>query len=381
MIVFHEGLPGSGKSYEAAVMHILPTLKRGRRVVTNIEGINHAKFAELSGLPQNIVEMLLVCIYGPDDLGVDERIQYQKQQILEQSGKDALIIIDEIQNLFPSERNKLDPDWSRYITEHRHDGLDIVLMGQDRRDCHAMWRRRIQRVITFNKLVAVGKPNSYRWECLEATRPEKYNRTSSGIRKYESQYFGLYKSHTEGTKNTDVYADERANVLNNKSLRFGVPAFVFAVGYAVFHLVGFFSPEVEASAVKVVDAPQYPPGFVPHEPQRIELVRVVEESHEIPGEPIEPPPIDLFDDYAKKHRLRLSGVVAGETKLVGYVDVLSNTFHKQDRFTIEALRDMGWTVTLHSYGLSVKQGEIEHIVRPWPIDKYGQVDKETREAL
>ena len=379
MIVFHEGLPRSGKSYEAAVMHILPTLKKGRRVVTNIEGINHAKFAELSGLPLNIVQMLLLCVYGDKSMPVDERIEYQKQQILEKSGKDALIVIDEIQNIHPSDRQKLPPEWMRYITEHGHDGLDIVLMGQDRRDCHAVWRRRIQRVITFNKLTAVGKPDSYNWVCYEATSPEKYQKTTSGVRKYESQYFGLYKSHTDGTANTDVYADERANVLNNKALKIGVPAFLVMIAFSVFHLVGFLSPgEVEAEPVSQEQS--FPEGFVPYqaEPFDQDIEYQVNQEPELPPEP---PPIDVFDRLAKQHRLRLSGVVEGPGKLLGYVDVLSNTYHKQDRFTVQALQDLGWTVTLHSYGLSVKQGDIEHIVRPWPIDKYGQVDRNTREQL
>jgi zona occludens toxin len=31
-----EGIPGSGKSYEAVVMHVLPALKAGRKVITNL---------------------------------------------------------------------------------------------------------------------------------------------------------------------------------------------------------------------------------------------------------------------------------------------------------------------------------------------------------
>lgn len=31
-----EGIPGSGKSYEAVAFHILPALKNGRKVITNL---------------------------------------------------------------------------------------------------------------------------------------------------------------------------------------------------------------------------------------------------------------------------------------------------------------------------------------------------------
>ena len=66
MIVFHEGLPGSGKSYEACVMHIIPALKAGRDVLTNINGINHKKFAELTGIPLPIVQKQLICSAHPE---------------------------------------------------------------------------------------------------------------------------------------------------------------------------------------------------------------------------------------------------------------------------------------------------------------------------
>ncbi|MGL6388160.1 zonular occludens toxin domain-containing protein [Aeromonas hydrophila] len=37
MLIFHEGLPGSGKSYEALVSHIIPRLKDGRTVDAYID--------------------------------------------------------------------------------------------------------------------------------------------------------------------------------------------------------------------------------------------------------------------------------------------------------------------------------------------------------
>ncbi|MGU5709180.1 zonular occludens toxin domain-containing protein [Aeromonas hydrophila] len=37
MFIFHEGMPGSGKSYEALVFVIIPALKLGRRVRARIK--------------------------------------------------------------------------------------------------------------------------------------------------------------------------------------------------------------------------------------------------------------------------------------------------------------------------------------------------------
>lgn len=46
MIDLLEGIPGSGKSYEAVVFHVLPALKKGRKIVTNLP-LNLEAFAKL----------------------------------------------------------------------------------------------------------------------------------------------------------------------------------------------------------------------------------------------------------------------------------------------------------------------------------------------
>lgn len=56
MLIFHEGLPGSGKSFEACVKHIVPALQKGRKVFAYIEGLNHEKFSEVFELPQGRVK-------------------------------------------------------------------------------------------------------------------------------------------------------------------------------------------------------------------------------------------------------------------------------------------------------------------------------------
>lgn len=378
MIVFHEGLPGSGKSYEACVLHILQALESGRRVITNIEGINHAKFSELTHIPLLELREQLVCIFEDGDL------EKQKTAILEHSGKDTLVVIDEIQNLFPSERQKLSPEWNKYISEHRHDGLDIILMGQDRKDCHTMWRRRIQRIITFNKLSAVGKDNSYRWECLEATRPEKYKKVTSGVRQYKALYFGLYSSHTNGTENKSVYSDDRANIRNNKLLRWGVPLMLVMLFFAVSHLMDFFSTPAQAENTakpKTYNATKLKSQANALREQQLNPQPAATSQ---PVQPVEPAPIDIFDGYAKKYRLRLAALITtpkDDSRLYARIDVLDKSFHIQEAFTVSGLRDMGWDINYRESGLYITKEGVTHIARAWPIDKPGRVDNYTATSL
>lgn len=391
-IVFHEGLPGAGKSYEACVYHILPSLKNARPVLTNIEGINHEKFSELTKIPIAWVKKYLKCVY-------DQDVDKQKQLILEETEKDSLIVIDEIQNLFPSDRQKLSAEWMRYISEHRHEGLDIVLMGQDRRDCHAMWRRRIQRVITFNKLDGLGMENSYAWQCFNATRPEKFQRASGGRRTYKDKYFGLYESVTQGTENTDVYSDDRSNLLKTNAVKFWIPLFLIVVAWAFYSLTTFFTSDAQADEEGVTASSEQPRDIplqtvvfdLDNQPiaelkidSSIGQTSIETGGYQYPQQQEseqEKHAIDIFDEYASEYRLRMSAFVEFNGGLFAYIDVLDDTLHLQDRFTLDQLESLGWSIEHQPYGLIISKEDIEHIVRQWPRDDFGRVNQQTRSAL
>ena len=60
MIIFYEGVPGSGKSYDA-VVKIVANLRRRRPVYTNIEGIGEPKCKEM-----------IKCLTKLDDFDIDK---------------------------------------------------------------------------------------------------------------------------------------------------------------------------------------------------------------------------------------------------------------------------------------------------------------------
>ena len=83
MIYFHEGLPGSGKSYEAMVHHMIPALRNRRRVVTNIHGINYEKIAGLVGTTVDSLREILVSGEPKDG---DDTVDW----FIANAGKDSL---------------------------------------------------------------------------------------------------------------------------------------------------------------------------------------------------------------------------------------------------------------------------------------------------
>jgi len=188
MIIGHEGLPGSGKSYEFLVEHVIPSVKKGRKVFAYVEGINHEKISQICDITIEKCKELIIQLTAE-----------QVPDIYNHVEPNSIVGIDELQNFFPNHKSKLDEKMTKFIAEHRHYGLDIIVMGQNLKDCHSVWRRRIERKIIFYKLSALGKDKKYQWTAYQAVpqadRDPQYVKSASGFRDYEEKYFGSYASH------------------------------------------------------------------------------------------------------------------------------------------------------------------------------------------
>lgn len=386
-IEFHEGLPGAGKSYEAVVFHIIPAIKQRRTVVSNIRGLNVEKIAELSGQSVDLVRLLIVNIEPAEQDSADGEIQRCINEMCNSTPDNALIVWDEIQDYFPSGNYKMPSNQQKFWTEHRHRGLDIIVMGQDRGDCHKIIRNRIRTVIYFLKLEAVGRPDKYKWEIYQKQRFGKFEKTGSGTRDYDKQFFGTYESVRREGVQKSVYQTARTNMLaNSKGLVFGVPAAFVAAVFAVSHLWGFFHPEPTKPATAVtIERPALvnPPPVV----VQAQAVQQSQQTSEQPKtNPAPPPPIDYFDKLAGQYQVRAGAIIVSETAragkdVLGKVEMLDSTFHIKEAFTVAEIRALGWTVTATGYGLLLEKQGVAHVARAWPIDVYGRVDQHTRNAL
>lgn len=179
MIIFYEGLPGSGKSYATIKDWIIPSLKKGRPVYAYIEGLNHELIAELAEIPLGDCQRLLN--------------QIEKDDVLNWhtiASKDSLVIIDEMQDFYPSKRAPLDTATTTAITQHRHNGQDILALGQDLRDVHSLFKRRVDQKILFNKLGALGLTKRYSWKVQKSAGLERFETISTGTASYDPKYFG-----------------------------------------------------------------------------------------------------------------------------------------------------------------------------------------------
>jgi len=247
-ISYYEGLPRSGKSYSCVSIDIANALRAGRPVEAYVDGLNHEKIAPLVGLSVERCQELLK--YLPED---------QVMRIPFVTRDNALIVIDELQNFFPQQRKPLDADWTKFVAEHGHRGLDIVGMGQDFSGIHKFWRARTKTKVLYNKLDAVGLENKFNAKAFTATGPEKFVQVSDEISSYDPKWFGTYKSHTGANIQTANYKDKRASILNANIVRYGLPLSIVAALAGTWVVYRFFTGSAfkkDAPTVAATPAPR-----------------------------------------------------------------------------------------------------------------------------
>ena len=189
MISAFVGTPGSGKSYEA-VKKILENLKLGRKVFTNIEGLEKEKCQEAIKIFCNLTDYQLQLLLH--HLTDDEALCFWDHCI-----PGSLIVIDEVHKLFSNrdwqtEKNRKFTEWS---STHRHDGFDVLLITQDieKVDKHA--RSLIEWTYFYRKVNFFGSLVSKKYICY-AYAGDNHNGKPLGksSRTYNSKVFACYSS-------------------------------------------------------------------------------------------------------------------------------------------------------------------------------------------
>ena len=372
MLIFHEGLPGSGKSYESLVEHIIPSIKKGRKVFARINGLNYEKISELADKTKEEVEQLLFHITEEQVFEIHEHVQ-----------NDSMVLIDELQNFFPSGRGKLSEGITKFVTEHRHRGIDIVAMGQSITDVHNLWRRRTQRKLQFLKLDMVGKANSYKWTAFQGRQDAKgevlFEKIKSGTKKYDTKYFGSYASHQSSTENTENLEDDRLNIFKTKSFTFYLPIFVGVFVFALYYLTTFFSePPVNENSGQIANEnveqkQQYTP---PHSTAvKTEKDAEPEFKNEI-GFNFVQENDNTYD--SKITYLDERNNIVWDMIVVWY----DRSGKVMDRVTGVDLRSMGYKVTYKGYGVVVEKDDYKALYRFKPRHEPPQsIPDDTRETL
>lgn len=278
MINLLEGVPGSGKSYEAVVYHVLPALKAGRKVITNLplrlevfrtlfpefvhlievrrspmpaigkwdaEAANRGEQAFIVGhfdaKPTGQTKDGLPCIPPPSDARLFASVWDFYTTWRGDDNIGPLYVIDECHVSFPKAKNRnkavFTPDEViQWFKISRHFGADVLLMTQRMGALDDDIAGLAEFHIRVRKAAFLGKPDYY---VRKVFAGYKGGETSSDLREYEKQFFPLYKSHTQGATVIEAQAQDvsPANLKWQRASRIFLLVGILAMawtGYKIF---------------------------------------------------------------------------------------------------------------------------------------------------
>lgn len=364
MIVYHEGLPRSGKSYAAMKDWIIPALKKGRPVFAYIEGLNHEKIAQLAEISLETCEQLL------HQLTKEQVPEWHKLVV-----NDCLVILDEIQDFYPSRKQPLDPATTTAVTQHGHRGQDLLLMGQDLRDTHSLFKRRVDQKVLFNKMDALGLGNRYSWSVSKSAGLERFNVVSTGIETYDPKYFGTYKSHEDTTSNKGNLSDSRANIFKSRLFKYTIPIAMLCAAYGAYYVYGLFhdgfvKPAQVVVSPKTTPVSQHAPGLVSLPVAAAVLSPEKAKEPPLPSETVIDAPQDRIQLLSAKYRMRVAGFWEGRGKRNGFIEWRESSGTLINRFTFDEVQGMGYTVMSNQFGtvVTLVNGPIHYIATMWSLD-------------
>ncbi len=184
--------PGAGKTIYAVWNIIKPAIEAGRVVYT--AGIPELKLPAISLSYSQVkkwADRELIDVENPSGIPIPDE---EKPTLLSNITEGALIVIDEVQYLWPASGSKEPGEDIKYLTKHRHHGLEFVLITQ------------APQLIHKNVLAVVDKHihmlsdwhgrKRYEWPEYCATVRATSSKLKAVSQRYElpKEAYGLYRS-------------------------------------------------------------------------------------------------------------------------------------------------------------------------------------------
>lgn len=247
------GIPGSGKSYEVVLSVILENYIKGRRIVTNIEGISDDKVRDYCLTKKGAKE---------DDLGSLVKVtdeDCQRDDFFPYKGSFGstickagdLICIDEVWRIFST--NEIKENHRSFIAEHRHftdeiTGVccDLVVINQSVSGIPRFIKDRIETTFVMSRLVALGFKKRYRVNVYVGVKCNKQGLVAQYQNKFNDEIFKLYKSF-DGVNGKQTVIDDRQNFFKSGTFRLMMIFIILAFGYSYYSLKDFISPKKQDS--------------------------------------------------------------------------------------------------------------------------------------
>nr|DAM51985.1 MAG TPA: zonular occludens toxin [Inoviridae sp.] len=243
------GIPGSGKSYEVVLSVILENYIKGRRIVTNIEGISDDKVRDYCLTKKGAKEEDLGSLIKvtDEDCQRDDFFPYKGSYGSTICKAGDLICIDEVWRIFPT--NEIKENHRSFIAEHRHftdeiTGVccDLVVINQSVSGIPRFIKDRIETTFVMSRLVALGFKKRYRVNVYVGVKCNKQGLVAQYQNKFNDEIFKLYKSF-DGVNGKQTVIDDRQNFFKSGTFRLMMIFIILAFGYSYYSLKDFISPK------------------------------------------------------------------------------------------------------------------------------------------
>lgn len=250
------GVPGSGKSYEVVKSVLYPAFISGRRIVTNIEGVEHDKFVtfatnEAKKSKIDLDKLGVIVKVTDEDCAKDNFFPHKNAQDETIAKYGDLICLDEVWRIFPNEK-QITENQKSFIAEHRHfvaeNGItsDLVVINQSVSNIPKFIKDRIENTFRMSKLKSLGLNSRYRIDVYSTSKLTKANLVTQLQQKYENKYFQLYKSYDGDGR--EVSIDTRNTIFSKFFVIKIILALLFfflGLGYLYFKYASLTNNETE----------------------------------------------------------------------------------------------------------------------------------------
>jgi len=372
MINALEGIPGSGKSYEAVAYHVLPALRSGRKVITNLP-LNIDAFAAIDPAWRDLIEIRTrpaprigdwnaanIAEHEAFRLWTDREPEPQAENIFTfgcvwdyystwrgRKNQGPLYVIDECHVSLPKVGT---PDEVvQWFKLHRHYNSDVLLMTQSFRDINQPIAQLIATRIACRKADILGNADEYIRKVHAGYRGAVIQ---TDRRKYEPKYFGLYKSNTQSSGSSESKVQDVSPFIV-KFRRFTWLFWAVAIAYMAYAFwpqddtsvwghktapTAKKSPQLQRPGTAAPVQVQHPPAAVaadqdpaqaPHQPAGASAAPTAPEVKD----PLFGKLLHMTGDLSKQGRVQITFVVSSEGRRV--FDLTSDDL-------VQATRSIGW---------------------------------------
>ncbi|WP_147694522.1 zonular occludens toxin domain-containing protein [Vogesella mureinivorans] len=253
------GLQGSGKSYEVVSSVIIDAVSHGRRVVTNVDGIDEDRIHEyLVNTRDADPEKLGAIVHVGNDRIMQPAFFPDEEKPETESvvkGGD-LVAIDEAWRFWGTDNGKLSHEHMQFFRMHRHYvheetrvACDVVLMTQDITGLHRSVKNVVEFVFRMHKLKSLGLNRRYRVDIHEGWKLNSKTRIDQRQKAYDPKIFPLYQSYAGGA-GQENQIDKRQNILAKRTLWVYVGLTVVVAMVSSFGIWRFFHRGESAGAGK-----------------------------------------------------------------------------------------------------------------------------------